>query len=372
MSRGASTGVAAVVILAGVVVAVVVGLAIVPMLIIGIPGGSGPTPDTCLAAAPAGDGEAVRGVPEQWVEPVTEAAKVAGVAPAVIAAQIDAESGWDPQATSHAGAVGLAQFMPGTWAQYGNGDPYDPVASITAQGAYMAALKEEVPDEVDPLRGALAAYNAGPGTMAAIGWDLGRAPAETVAYVAKILDAGQTHNAPDCAPLEKLDVDLGDGQWAPPLPGGTVVSGYGPRNLGTGPGWANNHVGVDIASDPTLGRTGPGEPVVAVAEMRITRATCDGDASMGCHVVGRVTDGDGVLVGAYHLHQIADGIVAGRQIPRGTRIGVEGNTGSWAFPSHLHFEVYRPEAPDDVFPNPFNASTYNVDPTPILRKMGAL
>ena len=136
MSRATTTATIALLAGAGVVTALVVGLAILPLLLAGIPGGA-PTPDTCLAAAPTDDGP-VRGVPDQWVDDVTDAATVAGVAPAVIAAQIEAESGWNPRATSHAGAVGLAQFMPDTWAAYGQGDPYDPEASIAAQGRYMA------------------------------------------------------------------------------------------------------------------------------------------------------------------------------------------------------------------------------------------
>ena len=49
----------------------------------------------------------------------------------MVAAQLAQESGWNPNATSPAGAQGIAQFMPATWATYGEGgDPFDPDDAI--------------------------------------------------------------------------------------------------------------------------------------------------------------------------------------------------------------------------------------------------
>ncbi|MDT0342707.1 transglycosylase SLT domain-containing protein [Streptomyces litchfieldiae] len=88
----------------------------------------------------------------------------------LLAAQIDAESDWDPQAVSPQGAKGLAQFTDDTWNGWGrdaddNGrpSPFDPADAIDAQARYMCHLVDELADlPSDPVVNALAAYNAGP------------------------------------------------------------------------------------------------------------------------------------------------------------------------------------------------------------------
>ena len=81
------------------------------------------------------------------------------VSAGLLAAQLMAESGFNPDAVSPAGAQGIAQFMPGTAAGYGLRDPFDPVAAIDAQAHLMSDLLRRFRSV--PL--ALAAYNAGPG-----------------------------------------------------------------------------------------------------------------------------------------------------------------------------------------------------------------
>jgi soluble lytic murein transglycosylase-like protein len=100
---------------------------------------------------------------------------------ALLAAQLMAESGFNPYAVSPAGAQGIAQFMPGTAASYGLGNPFDPEAAIDAQAHLMATLLRQF----GSVRLALAAYNAGSGAVAACGC----VPSypETVAYVARII-----------------------------------------------------------------------------------------------------------------------------------------------------------------------------------------
>lgn len=79
----------------------------------------------------------------------------------LLAAQIDAESGFDPNAVSPAGAIGISQFMPATARGFGI-DPHDPVQSIEGQARYMHNLLMHYNGDV---RLALAAYNAGEGAV---------------------------------------------------------------------------------------------------------------------------------------------------------------------------------------------------------------
>lgn len=108
-------------------------------------------------------------VPSDYVEPLEEAADVSGLPVEVLAAQIEQESGWDENAESPAGARGLTQFMPDTWAEWGEGDITDPIAAIDAQGRFMGHLMDHVESYADNdeehIEFALAAYNAGPGAV---------------------------------------------------------------------------------------------------------------------------------------------------------------------------------------------------------------
>lgn len=104
-------------------------------------------------------------------------AKIYGVP--FLPAQIGAESGYNPNAVSPAGAIGAAQIMPGTAAAWGV-DPHDPFASIRAAAKHM----HEYLKQFGSPEAALTAYNAGPG---AVGKPL---PAETKAYIQKVLGHG--------------------------------------------------------------------------------------------------------------------------------------------------------------------------------------
>jgi soluble lytic murein transglycosylase-like protein len=120
-------------------------------------------------------------VPARYRAPLTRSAGRWNVSAAVLAAQLMAESGFDPGAVSPAGAQGIAQFMPATAASYGLRDPFDPVAAIDAQAHLMSDLLRRF--HAIPL--ALAAYNAGPGAVDGCGC-IPPYP-ETRAYVARIL-----------------------------------------------------------------------------------------------------------------------------------------------------------------------------------------
>jgi hypothetical protein len=132
-----------------------------------------------------GDGRA-RGslpdfVPERYAPIITRAAQRWNVSATLLAAQIYAESGFNPFARSPAGAQGIAQFMPGTAAAIGLRNPFDPEQAIDAQAHLMRDLLRRF--AAVPL--ALAAYNAGPAPVARCGC-VPPYP-ETRAYVARIL-----------------------------------------------------------------------------------------------------------------------------------------------------------------------------------------
>lgn len=121
-------------------------------------------------------------VPKEYVQWVLKAGNLCPttVGPAVIAAQIEVESHWNPNAESHdpQGRVlarGIAQFLDGTWPTWAKDDdgtgqvsPYNPRDAIMAQGRYMCALAAQMQGALDrhQVQGdvldlALAAYNAG-------------------------------------------------------------------------------------------------------------------------------------------------------------------------------------------------------------------
>jgi soluble lytic murein transglycosylase-like protein len=99
-------------------------------------------------------------------------------------AMISVESSGDPSAVSRAGAQGLMQLMPGTAALYGVADPFDPEANVSGGCRYIGDLLVRYHHD---LRLALAAYNAGPGSVDA-SRGIPRFP-ETRAYVARVTAA---------------------------------------------------------------------------------------------------------------------------------------------------------------------------------------
>lgn len=123
---------------------------------------------------------------------VAEAAQRFNIAQEWIWTVMRVESAGHPRVISRAGAMGLMQLMPTTWAslatRHGLGsDPFDIRANILAGAAYLRAMLDRYGD----LATALAAYNAGPARVD--GWRAGTQslPAETVAYVARIAPALQ-------------------------------------------------------------------------------------------------------------------------------------------------------------------------------------
>ena len=84
-----------------------------------------------------------------------------GLPPELVRSVMAAESGFQPQAISPKGAIGLMQLMPGT-AQVLGANPYDQAENVDAGARYLRDLLEKYNYG---LRHALAAYNAGPGAV---------------------------------------------------------------------------------------------------------------------------------------------------------------------------------------------------------------
>ncbi|MGQ7352103.1 lytic transglycosylase domain-containing protein [Quadrisphaera oryzae] len=115
------------------------------------------------------------GVPDRYREAFDYALTLCPQLPApVLAAQVQQESGWDPDSVSAVGARGLGQFMPGTWAEHGvdaNGggavitDPADSLASAASYDCYLLQQVSGRGYRGDPVSLMLAAYNAGPGAV---------------------------------------------------------------------------------------------------------------------------------------------------------------------------------------------------------------
>lgn len=117
---------------------------------------------------------------------VAEASQRFGISSTWILAVMQRESGGNPRAASPAGAMGLMQIMPATWAelraQYGLGsDPYDPHDNILAGAAYLREMHDRYGSP-----GFLAAYNAGPDRYEAYLSNRQSLPIETRDYVAAV------------------------------------------------------------------------------------------------------------------------------------------------------------------------------------------
>ena len=159
-------------------------------------------------------------IPEHWIRAVMRV-----------------ESADNPQAISRAGAMGLMQVMPRTWAELRQRhslghDPFEPRDNILAGTAYLRAML----DRYGTVGAMLAAYNAGPGRYDEF-LSTGRPlPAETRAYVATL------------APL--LD---GDGA----LPHPSAASDWREAALFTDRSAANE---LQSESEPTTARPTLGHP----------------------------------------------------------------------------------------------------------------
>jgi len=136
-------------------------------------------PSTSLSAATPAAGNAGASA---YDAPIAQAAARYGIDPALLHGLIQQESGFDPNARSSSGALGLTQLMPGTATSLGVSNPLDPLQSIEGGARYLSQMLSRFGGNTAD---ALAAYNAGPGAVSRYG---GVPPyAETQDYVSKVM-----------------------------------------------------------------------------------------------------------------------------------------------------------------------------------------
>lgn len=109
---------------------------------------------TSWAADPLPDGIPFR-------QEIEEAARAADLHPWLLAALVQAESGFNHRAISRAGARGLTQLMPVAIQEHDVTDPWDPQENLRGGATHLRRLLDRFGD----LRLALAAYNAGAATV---------------------------------------------------------------------------------------------------------------------------------------------------------------------------------------------------------------
>jgi murein DD-endopeptidase MepM/ murein hydrolase activator NlpD len=252
-----------------------------------------------------------------------------GITAPLLAAQLEAESGWDPDAVSPAGARGLAQFMPGTWIgegidadQDGVRDPFGPADAIASQASFMCKLLAAVAADKsligDPTDLALAGYNSG---LGAVQQHQGVPPyPETQRYIARIRTLLAKYT-------DAVITGAGRGSgWVRPIEGAPVTSGFGNR-------WGRLHAGIDFAAPI-------GTPIYAASSGTVAAA---GPASGYGQWVKIQHPGDVTTVYG-HLSRWT--VAVGQAVHRGQLIAYTGNEGRSTGP-HLHFEVRPQDRPVD-------------------------
>ncbi len=136
-------------------------------------------PDAGAVSVTGGDARVAAGTP--YASLFESAAARYGVGADLLSAVAKQESGYNPKATSHAGAQGLMQLMPATAQGLGVTNAYDPAQAVDGAARLLSTLL----DRFGSTQLALAAYNAGPGAV--LRYDGIPPYAETQNYVRSVM-----------------------------------------------------------------------------------------------------------------------------------------------------------------------------------------
>lgn len=115
---------------------------------------------------------------------INEMAEKYNLDPALLAAMAEQESGFNQSAQSEAGAMGIMQLMPGTAEGLGV-DPSDLRGNLEGGAKYLRQMLDKYDGDVEK---ALAAYNAGPGSLDSVNGDISKLSGETKKYVPSVME----------------------------------------------------------------------------------------------------------------------------------------------------------------------------------------
>lgn len=292
--------------------------------------------------APITGAQAASEVHIRWLPPALapyralfeEAAQRHHVDADVIAIVALLESAGDPDAESPAGAVGLMQIMPATFARIARERGMsevspeklrDPSVNVDFGAWYLAEQATAFAAEeggAAQVALASAAYNAGPKAVRAFLAGEQALPEETARYQDMVVrmyeERDQERSATFDAWRERVRTRAAE-KAASPLPGGRVTAVFGPES-GLG-----DHRGVDLAAKT-------GTPILAPLDGAVSAT--EEDKKLGLVVVVRHTGG--LETRYYHLGTV--GVKAGDPVRRGDTIGTVGSSGVVTGP-HVHYEV---------------------------------
>jgi murein DD-endopeptidase MepM/ murein hydrolase activator NlpD len=302
-----------------------------------LPGTAADGDDTVAVGAPDAATERVDASYVPWLKKSAQAC--AAVRPSVLAAQIDAHSGWSTDTASLSDAVGIAGFTDAQWREWGKDEdgngrssPKDPVDAIMALGrqdcalaASMAELRTRGTVTGELLDLTLAARAAGRRAVE----DAGRVPAGARPHVRRVGELATRYTAFDeSAPLPGAGAAPRQGYLHWPLRTTRPSSAYGSRKHPLS-GVTKLHTGVDFPGDE-------GVPVHAAGAGTVVFAASTKAYGNRVVIDHGVVDGRRLETTYSHLSVLRSN--KGRRVTPGTILGDVGSTGLSTGP-HLHFEV---------------------------------
>ena len=197
-------------------------------------------------------------VPDNYLQLVLAAGTICPeVSAPRVAAQLMASSGFDANLQAANGAAGIAQFLPGVWAQYGPGSssPGQPSSAIASLGRAMCDLTSELARlGPDPYRSALAAFRVGPLAVRQAG-GVPKIPAVDQ-YISQVLSYTDTYaRDPRLNPTATTTSTPGPATTPPPT---TSTSPAPDSILQPGPIKPGTPHGPEVVPGPAGAITGPG------------------------------------------------------------------------------------------------------------------